>query len=75
MPEKKQNFRGVSLKRELVSAIEQFIKEHPEYKNISDFVHQAVREKMEGIKISDKDLESLRELLKLMKEGKVKIER
>jgi len=45
-----KDFRGVSLKRELVEQVEEFIKENPQYKNIADFVHEAVRVRMEDIK-------------------------
>ena len=50
MPEKEQDFRGVSLKRELVEQIESFIVEFPQYKSIADFVHEAVRVRMQEIK-------------------------
>ncbi len=47
-----KDFRGVSLKRELVEQVERFVVEHPEYKNIADFVHEAVRVRMEEIRKS-----------------------
>jgi len=50
MPEKGQDFRGVSLKRELVEQIESFIIEFPQYKSIADFVHEAVRVRMQEIR-------------------------
>ena len=49
-PAKEQDFRGVSLKRELVEEIEQFIRDFPRYKNKADFVHEAVRIRMEQIR-------------------------
>ena len=46
-------YRGVSLQRELVNLIEEYIKAHPEmgYKSLADFVTDAVREKCEELKI------------------------
>jgi Arc/MetJ-type ribon-helix-helix transcriptional regulator len=52
VPEKEQDFRGVSLKRELVEEIETFIKEYRQYKSIADFVHEATRVRMEEIRKS-----------------------
>lgn len=49
-PEKEQDFRGVSLKRELVEDIERFIIEFPKYKSIADFVHEATRVRMEQVR-------------------------
>jgi hypothetical protein len=44
-------YRGVSLNRELVGAIENYIITHPErgYKSLADFVTDAVREKCEQL--------------------------
>lgn len=50
MPEPEQNFRGVSLNRNLVSEIEKFIQNYPEYKSIADFVHEATRVRMEEVR-------------------------
>lgn len=49
---KTERFRGVSLKRELVNAVEQFIENHPNagYKSISDFIHEAVRSRIQEVK-------------------------
>jgi hypothetical protein len=46
-------YRGVSLQRELINLIEEYIKAHPEmgYKSLADFVTDAVREKCEELKI------------------------
>jgi len=46
-------YRGVSLQRELINRIEEYIKTHPEmgYKSLADFVTDAVREKCEKLKI------------------------
>ena len=46
-------YRGVTLQRELVNKIEEYIRNHPEtgYKSIADFVTDAVREKCEELKI------------------------
>jgi hypothetical protein len=52
MPSKETGFRGTSLKKDLVAAIEQFIKEHPEagYKSISDFVQESTRLRIQELK-------------------------
>ena len=46
-------YRGISLQRELVDRIEEFIKNHPErgYKSLADFVTEAVRKRCEELKI------------------------
>jgi len=46
-------YRGVSLQRELINLIEEYIKAHPEmgYKSLADFVTDAVREKCTELKI------------------------
>jgi hypothetical protein len=46
-------YRGVSLQRELINLIEEYIKAHPEmgYKSLVDFVTDAVREKCSELKI------------------------
>lgn len=46
-------YRGVSLQRELVNLIEEYIRAHPEmgYKSLADFVTDAVREKCSELKI------------------------
>jgi hypothetical protein len=46
-------YRGVSLQRELINLIEEYIKAHPEmgYKSLADFVTDAVREKCSDLKI------------------------
>jgi len=46
-------FRGISLSRELVDKIEEYINNHPEtgYKSLADFVTDAVREKCIELKI------------------------
>jgi len=48
-----EKYRGVSLQRELINLIEEYIKAHPEmgYKSLADFVTDAVREKCEQLKI------------------------
>ena len=45
--------RGVSLQRQLVDRIEEYIQNHPErgYKSIADFVTDAVRKRCEELKI------------------------
>lgn len=52
MPKEEKDYRGVSLKRELVDEVERFVKENPSYKGIADFVHEAVRVRMEEIRKS-----------------------
>lgn len=52
MPEKEQAFKGVSLKRDLVEQVEAFIQEYREYKSVADFVHEAVRIRMQEIRKS-----------------------
>jgi len=52
MPKPEQDFRGVSLKRELVDQVEEFIEQNPQYKSTADFVHEAVRIRMEEIRKS-----------------------
>jgi hypothetical protein len=44
-------YRGVSLQRELVGTIENYVKTHPEmgYKSLADFVTDAIREKCEKL--------------------------
>ena len=46
-------YRGVSLSRELVDRIEEFINNHPErgYKSLADFVTEAVRKRCEELNI------------------------
>jgi hypothetical protein len=46
-------YRGVTLQRELVNKIEEYIKAHPEmgYTSLADFVTDAVREKCEQLQI------------------------
>ena len=52
MPKESQDFRGVSLKRELVDQVAEFVKYNRQYKSIADFVHEAVRIRMEEIRKS-----------------------
>jgi hypothetical protein len=46
-------YRGVTLQRELINKIEEYIKAHPEmgYTSLADFVTDAVREKCEQLQI------------------------
>jgi hypothetical protein len=46
-------YRGVSLQKELVGTIEDYIKNHPEmgYKSLADFVTDAIRDKCEQLGI------------------------
>jgi len=54
MPKKETGFRGTSLKADLVAAIEQFIKQHPEagYKSVSDFVQESTRLRIQELRKS-----------------------
>ncbi|MEM3697513.1 MAG: ribbon-helix-helix domain-containing protein [Candidatus Bathyarchaeia archaeon] len=46
-------YRGITLQRELVNKIEEYVKAHPEmgYKSLADFITDAVREKCTELKI------------------------
>jgi hypothetical protein len=46
-------YRGVSLQKDLVGTIENYVKTHPEmgYKSLADFVTDAIREKCEKLGI------------------------
>jgi metal-responsive CopG/Arc/MetJ family transcriptional regulator len=54
LAEEEKRFRGVSLKKELVDQVEEFVASNPEYKNIADFIHEATRSKMQQIRESRK---------------------
>ena len=49
----RDRFRGISLQRELVDRIEEYINSHPEtgYKSLADFVTDALRKRCEELKI------------------------
>ena len=49
----KAKYRGLTLQRELIDTIEEYIKTHPErgYKSLADFVTDAVRQRCEELKI------------------------
>ncbi len=49
MPKKDADYKGVSLKRDLVEQIETFVKENPQYKSTADFLHEAARIRIEEI--------------------------
>jgi metal-responsive CopG/Arc/MetJ family transcriptional regulator len=53
-PAKEQDFRGVSLKGDLVGEVETFIREHPAYRSISEFVSEAIRLRMEQVRQQDR---------------------
>jgi len=46
-------YRGVTLQRELLNRIEEYIRAHPEmgYKSLADFITDAIRDKCEQLKI------------------------
>jgi len=49
-PKEATGFRGISLKKELIEEIENFMKEHPErYKSTAEFVSEAVRLRIEEL--------------------------
>ncbi|MCL5877014.1 MAG: ribbon-helix-helix domain-containing protein [Candidatus Bathyarchaeota archaeon] len=50
--EKRTNYRGVNLKKELMDAIDEFIKKHPEagYVSTADLVSEAVRLRVQELK-------------------------
>jgi len=54
MPSEAKGFRGVSIKKELVDELEAFIVTHPEYKGNADFIHEAIRVRMQQIRESKK---------------------
>ena len=49
----RDRFRGISLQRELVDRIEEYINNHPErgYKSLADFITEAIRKRCEELKI------------------------
>lgn len=49
MPKNEQDFRGVSLKRELVDEVEEYVQKSTRYKSIADFIHEAIRLKMQDL--------------------------
>lgn len=50
MPSKSEGFRGVSLKAELVTEVEELIKEFPRYRGVAEFVSEAIRLRMEQVR-------------------------
>ncbi len=59
MPGQDSGFRGVSLKNGLVDEVEKFVKEHHEYKNTADFIHEAVRVRIEELRSVESNKKSL----------------
>jgi hypothetical protein len=49
MPKKDADYKGVSLKRELVEQIEQLVEENKQYKSVADFLHEAARLRIEEV--------------------------
>lgn len=49
----RSKYRGLTLQRELIDRIEEYIKAHPErgYKSLADFVTEAVRKRCEELKV------------------------
>jgi hypothetical protein len=50
MPKDEKGFRGVSLKSELLTEVERFITEHPEYRGAAEFVSEAIRLRIEELR-------------------------
>jgi Arc/MetJ-type ribon-helix-helix transcriptional regulator len=44
-----RKFRSVSLSNDLVSQVEDFIKENPEYKSIADFICESTRLRLQQL--------------------------
>ena len=55
MPVKNEGFRGVSLKADVVSEIESFIKEFTMYRSVAEFVSEACRLRMEQVRKAQKE--------------------
>lgn len=49
LPKKDADYKGVSLKRDLVEQIEKFVEDNPQYKSTADFLHESARVRMEEI--------------------------
>jgi Arc/MetJ-type ribon-helix-helix transcriptional regulator len=47
-----RKYRSVSLRAEFVEQIEDYIKEHPEYSTVTDFVNEAARIRLQSLKNS-----------------------
>jgi Arc/MetJ-type ribon-helix-helix transcriptional regulator len=60
MPGQDSRFRGVSLKNGLVDEVEKFVKEHHEYKNTADFIHEAVRVRIEELRKEESNKKTTR---------------
>jgi hypothetical protein len=48
-PTKNSDYKGVSLKKDLVLQIEKYVDENPEYKSVADFLHEAARLRIEEL--------------------------
>jgi hypothetical protein len=70
MPRKGAAYRGISIKEEFVTTIEEFIKQHPElgYRSLSYFFEDATRRRLEVLKLELNPLPRL-ELINLGMEG------
>ena len=49
MPGKNQNFKGISISKELYHKVKTFVDDNPEYRSIADFVSEAARTRMEQV--------------------------
>jgi len=51
-PTRENGYRGVSLMKELVDAVEKLVQNHPNtgYKNIAEFIADAVRRRLEEVR-------------------------
>lgn len=50
MPSEKEGFKGISLRSELVTEIQDFIQEFPVYRSVAEFVSEATRVRMEQLR-------------------------
>ncbi|MDR2720257.1 MAG: hypothetical protein LBC03_05600 [Nitrososphaerota archaeon] len=54
MSTEEKRFRGVSIKKELIDQVEEFITDNPEYKGVADFIHESIRVHMHTIRQKNK---------------------
>ena len=50
MPNKKEGFKGISIKADLYYEIEIFVKENKSYRSIAEFVSEAIRLRLQELK-------------------------
>lgn len=54
IPSESEGFKGVSLKADLYREIEDFVKDHLGYRSVAEFVSEAVRLRMEQLRLIPK---------------------